>query len=297
MAATKYGDYIKSLSFQDYGPGSYKQGTKISGDYLGLDVHVEYGTYWSAGRIGEEPLGSEVHDFNEVMIFMGSDTSDLSELGSEVKVSLGEEKETHIFSCSTAIFIPKGLPHLPAEIIRMDKRILFLQISCAGEWKKTSVSSGTKPTEPVGWNSKYGHLVSHLAFARKSAWHYGPENSDDSGGSITDIDCKEFGFNMSYESIRKAPYRFGPRPERPHMHLEYDEFALFLGADTDDLNDLGAELETGMGKEIEMHRITAPTAIKLPKGFPHSPLTIFKLEKPIIFAIIRPFGIVGKTVH
>ena len=297
MVTTMYGDYIKNLTFQDYGPALYRQGTRITSDYLGLDVHVEYGAFWTAGRIGEDPLESEVHDFNEVIIFMGSDTADLSELGAEVKVSLGEEKETHIFSCSTAIFVPKGLPHLPAEIVRMDKRILYLQISCAGEWKKTSLSSEVKPTEPVGWNSKYGHLVSHLAFTRKSAWHYGPENPDDSGGSITDIDCKEFGFNMSYESIRKAPYRFGPRPERPHMHLEYDEFALFLGADTNDLSELGAELETGMGKEIERHRISTPTVIKLPKGFPHSPLSIFKLDKPFIFAIIRPFGIVGKTVH
>jgi len=295
VAETKYGSYIKSLAFQDYGPGSYRQATKITGEFLGLDVHTEFGTFWSAGKIGKEPYHSEVHDFDEVMIWMGADMTDLSELGAEVQLCLGEEKESHMITCSTAVFIPKGLPHLPANIVRMDKRILYLQISLAGEYKSTPVPSDKKPSEPVGWGSKYGHLISHLAFTRKSAWHYGPENPDDAGGSITDIDCKEFGFNMSYESIRKAPYRFGPRPDKPHVHPEYDEFALFLGTDTDDLSELGAELETGMGKEMERHVITTPTTIKLPKGFPHSPLTITKLNKPFIFAIIRPFGIIGTT--
>ena len=295
--ATKYGEYIRSLSFQDYGPDSYRQGTRVTGEYLGLDVHVEFGTYWSAGKTGKEPFQSEVHDFNEVMIWIGADMSDLSELGAEVHMCLGEEKETHVITCSTAVFVPKGLPHLPASIVRMDKRILYLQISCAGEWKATPVPSDIKPSEPVGWQSKYRHLISHLAFTRKSAWHYGPENPDDAGGSITDIDCKEFGFNMSYESIKRAPYRFGPRPDKPHVHPAYDEFALFLGMDTNDLSELGADVETGMGKEIERHPFSTPTAIKLPQGFPHSPLTVTKLYKPFIFAIVRPFGIVGTTTH
>ena len=297
MTDKKYEDYFKLLSFQDYGPGSYRQGTKISAATLGLPVHVEYGTYWAAGKQGKEPYRPEVHDFDEVMLFIGADMVDMSDLGSEVRVSLGEELETHVFTCSTAIFVPRGIPHTPANIVRMDKRFLYLQISCTEEYKSTIVESDRKPSEPAGWQAKYGHLVSHLTFKRKSAWHYGPENPDDSGGSISDIDCKEFGFNMSYESIRKAPYRFGPRPDKPHVHLEYDEFALFLGSDPDDLSVLGADIETGMGKEMERHRMTAPTAIKLPKKFPHSPLNINKLHQPFIFAIIRPYGVTGKTLH
>ena len=46
MANTKYGHYFKSLSFKDYGHGDFRQGTKITSDYLGLDVCVEFGAYW-----------------------------------------------------------------------------------------------------------------------------------------------------------------------------------------------------------------------------------------------------------
>ena len=38
-----------------------------------------------------------------------------------------------------------------------------------------------------------------------------------------------------------------------------------MGADTRDLSELGAELKTGMGKEVERHIISKPTAIKLPQ--------------------------------
>jgi uncharacterized RmlC-like cupin family protein len=292
MANTKYGHYIKSLSFNDYGHGDFRQGTKITSDYLGLDVCVEFGAYWVAGK--KEPFQSEVHDFNEVMIWMGADMADLSELGGEVEVCLGEEKETHMITSSTAVFVPKGLPHLPANIVRMDKRFLYLQISMTKEWTATPVLSDKKPTPFMGWQSKHGSHVSHVLFMRKSTWHYGPENPDDSGGSIGDIISKDFDFNMSYESIRKAPYRFGPKPDKPHTHPYYDEFALFLGTDPHDLTDLGAEVETGMGPELEWHAFNSPTLIKLPKGFPHGPLHVTKLTKPFIFAIIRPFGTPGQ---
>ena len=61
MAKTKYGEYVKSLTFKDYGPGLYRQGTKMNGAFLGYDVHMQYGTYWAAGKTGKEPAESEVH--------------------------------------------------------------------------------------------------------------------------------------------------------------------------------------------------------------------------------------------
>jgi uncharacterized RmlC-like cupin family protein len=288
MADTKHGHYIKRLSFQDYGHGDFRQGTKVNSDYLGLDVCFEFGTFWTAGK--KEPFQAEVHDFPEVLVWMGADMADLSELGGEVEMCLGEEKETQMITSSTAVFVPKGLPHLPVHITRMDKRLFLLQISMTKEYKATPVLPDKNPSPFLGWQSKYRNNVHHLAFYRKSAWHYGPDNPDDAGGSISDIISQDISFNMSYESINKAPYRFGPKPDKPHVHPYYDEFALFLGTNPSDLTDLGAEVETGMGKEMEWHAINKPSLIKLPKGFPHGPLHVTKVDRPFIFAIIRPFG-------
>jgi len=287
MAETKYGSYLKSLTFKDYGMDDFRQGTKFNADFLGVDVCVEFGTYWAAGK--KVPFQSQTSDYNEVLLFMGSDMSDPSDLGAEIEVCLGEEKEKQMVTSSTAVFVPKGLPHYPVNVVRMERRFMVLKMSMTKEWKSEPVLIDKECSPFLGWQSKYRKNISHCAFYRKSAWHYGPENPDDSGGAIADIVSKDISFNMSYESIRKYPYRFGPKPEHPHVHPNFDEFALFLGADPNDLTNLGATVVTGMGKEVEKHVFDRPTLIKLPKGFPHGPLHVLKLTQPFIFCIIRPY--------
>jgi hypothetical protein len=127
MAKKKYGKYIKKLTFKDEGPGYYRQIAKVNGNAEGVNVQIEYGTYVAAGRIGKEPYGSHVHDFDQVLLWLGTNMNDLSELGAEVELCLGkgEEKEKHIFTGTSAVAIPKGLPHLPATHNRIDKPFIF----------------------------------------------------------------------------------------------------------------------------------------------------------------------------
>jgi hypothetical protein len=65
---------------------------------------------------------------------------------------------------------------------------------------------------------------------------------------------------------------------------------LFLGTDTDDLSELGAEFEICMGKEAERHVFTKPTAVVTSPHLPHWPGGLIKLTKPIIMADIHPTG-------
>ena len=293
MVKTKYGHLIKSFSFKDNGPGSCRQGTEMNGEFLGYDLNIQYGAYWSAGRIGPDN-NAEKHDFDQVMVFMGTDTYDMGYLGAEVEFYIGKEKEIHMITTATAVAIPKGTPHLPANIGRMDDRFILMTISLAPELQATPVTVDNKPGQQAAFmRSIYRENVQHLAFTRNGPWHYGPLNQDTHEGAITDIRGKDFEFHMSYESMNKAPYRFGPIPDKPHVH-PYTEFLLFIGADCDDLSDLGAECEMYMGKEMEKHIITAPSVAIQPKGVAHCPLIVTKQDKPWIFAVLRPWGHGGK---
>ena len=292
MADTKYGQYVKAPSFKDYEQGGFRQGTIMDSEFLGFDVHIKYGAYWTAGRMGEEPYLPHVHDFDQVLFWAGTDMDDIGELGAEIELCLGEEMETHMITTTTAVAIPKGMPHFPATVNKLDKRFIFMEISIASEYKETQITTDRKPSGLVGWKSQYRKYVMPLSFARKGAWHYGALNRDDGGGYISYVRTKDvagFDFVMLYESMKKGPYRIGPDPDNPHTHPT-TQIMCFFGTDADDLSELGAEFEICLGKEEERHAFTKSSVVLTPPFLPHWPGGVVKLTKPIIMADIHPFG-------
>jgi uncharacterized RmlC-like cupin family protein len=294
MAKRKYEQYVKGLNYTDGGFGSFRQGVRMDSEFLGMDVCIEYGTYWSAGKIGKEPHTPHKHDFNQVLYWFGGNTSDMSDLGAEIELFLGEENERHMLTCSTAVGIPAGLPHLPANIVRMDRRFIFMVVSITGKYEATPLPAekGQFDNKPLaGWGAKYQSNFIRVPFIRKGAWSYGQNNPDDSGGALGVINGKDCGFDfvIMCESLQKAPYRFGPMPDKPHVHKN-PEILCFMGADTNDLSQLGGEAEIALGKEMELYRFSTPTVVIIPGGLPHCPLTITKVEKPFILTDVRPFG-------
>ena len=288
----KYGDYVKPIPFLDFGPGSFRQGAKLNKDFFGLDVDIQFGTFWDTGRINEGTEETHVHDFNQVILWMGSDLDNIGDLGAEVEYCLGEEKEKHVATTSSAVFIPRGLPHFPAEITKMDKRFIMFMVSCAAQWQASPALEGIpEPTALAGWGAKHRNKVVNASYVRKGAYHYGPLNPDDSGGYLTFLRNPnvEFEFLLLYESLKKAPYRFDPDPTRPHTHPQ-PEILFFLSTDTSDLSELGGEVEVSLGEEMEKHIVTRPTAVVVPAGLPHNPLTIKRVDRPFILADVRPFG-------
>jgi len=292
MAAMKYQQYVKSLPFKEYGPGGYRQGTVLDSEFIGMDVHVQYGAYWTATKIGKAPYVPHVHDFDQVLLFAGSDMDDIGELGAEIELCLGENLETHMITTTTAVAIPKGMPHFPATVNFLYERFFYYEISIAPQYKETVFKTNNKPTPVVGWRAETRKYVMPLSFSRKGAWHYGPLNRDDGGGYISFVVTKEragFDFVMLYESMKNAPYRIGPDPDNPHTHPT-TQVMCFLGTDPDDPTDLGADFEICLGKEEERHAFTKSTAVVTPPFLPHWPGGLLKADWPIIMADIHPFG-------
>jgi hypothetical protein len=176
----------------------------------------------------------------------------------------------------------------------MDRRFIYMEVSCGDECKETStkVTKEILDSSPVlTWNSEYRNNFINMAFVRKGPWHYGPKNRDDSGGYLTFINSNnpEFDFVIMHETITKAPYRFLPIPDKPHVHPKL-EILTFMGADPNDLSELGGEVEVSLGKEMEKHVFTKPTAVVIPGMLPHCPVTVTRVDKPLILTDIRPFG-------
>jgi hypothetical protein len=73
------------------------------------------------------------HNFDEFLAWYSGNPLDPEDFGAEVVLYLGPELEKHVFTKPTIVFIPKGFPHCPLEITRVDRPIIQIEIMLAGE--------------------------------------------------------------------------------------------------------------------------------------------------------------------
>lgn len=290
----KYDNYVRPLSFTDDGYGCLRQKVTMDSEFLGIEAIIEYGTLWAAGNIGKEPHIAHKHGFNQIHYFFSANTTDMSDLGAEIEFFIGEENEKHMINCSTAVGVPAGMPHMPVNILKMDNRIYWLTVSVTDQYEETALPAKKEKfaNQPLaGFMSKHRKQFVQVPFIRKGPWSYGELNPDDSGGHLGVINGTGTGFDfiIMCETLKKAPYRFGPIPDKPHVHKN-PEILIFMGTDLNDITQLHGEAEIALGKEMELHKITQPTAVLVPGGLPHNPLTITKVERPFIMTDVRPYG-------
>jgi hypothetical protein len=70
--------------------------------------------------------------------------------------------------------------------------------------------------------------------------------------------------------------------EAPHVH-DFDMYLHFMSYDPDDMETLDADIEIGFGDEREIHTITEPCSVFIPKGMIHCPLEFKRVGKPLLF--------------
>jgi hypothetical protein len=93
------------------------------------------------------------HDFDQILVFMGSNTSDIFEFDAEVEFCLGDEQEKHLIKSPSVIYIPKGLTHCPINFKKIGKPIIFLDITLTTAYTRKEKTgdgwSGTVKDEEV----------------------------------------------------------------------------------------------------------------------------------------------------
>ncbi|HHX75666.1 MAG TPA: hypothetical protein GX699_12245 [Firmicutes bacterium] len=127
MAQTKYGKYIvtdypadksKFEGREDF----IKPVTFIDGRFVEGAFYAESGWIYRASE-GSPPAHTH-DDYDEILMFLGSDPANPHELNGEVELWLGDEK--HLITKTAMVFVPRGLRHCPMYFRRVDKPILHL---------------------------------------------------------------------------------------------------------------------------------------------------------------------------
>jgi hypothetical protein len=128
---TKYGKYLKShpVGQSPFGPVyTFSGEDDFQSGFSMFVIAVD------RPNLMEETPHS--HDFDMYLIFCGMDPANMGDLGAEIEFYFGEEKEKHVITTPTTIYIPKGMVHCPLNFKRVDKPVLFLHATIAPRYKK-----------------------------------------------------------------------------------------------------------------------------------------------------------------
>ncbi len=85
-----------------------------------------------------------VHDWDEFLMFIGGDTTNLLNLGGEVEFSLGDDPdnmEKFVFTSPTVVHLTKGLWHCPLNFKRVDdpaRPVLFTNLMFTTDYTMTT---------------------------------------------------------------------------------------------------------------------------------------------------------------
>ena len=264
MQKKEYAHLVKPLSARKGVDGLYAEPRVwMEGkDLEGFDANFSYGFVKTPGVC--HPLkGALVHPYDEILVFAGYAGGDITRLGAEISIELGEEREEHVFDKPSLVLIPKGMPHGPVSVKRVDTPIVHYTIGLAPEYKAASLPKGAKSS-----GSKHAHLIKSLRTAvepkadgsgmgyeqivdengvlRPSERGIGPGNGDQIvwlfGPNLEGMDVN---FTWGLYSKCGKWHRGG----EAHTHPEA-EILVFVGLDPDDMNYLGAELRDGHGQGL-----------------------------------------------
>lgn len=223
--------------------------------------------------------GAHTHSCDEVLFFLGLDPSDITYLGAEVVMEMGEEQEEHVIKESSIVVVPKGLSHGPFTTLQVDKPFRGCHILLTSEYQANWLPKETKPPKTTG--NKYSRLTKPLKgkVISPAKMGVGSGNADQLVWFFSkDLEGLEINFTWGIYSGCGIWHREKGK-SIGHIH-PYDEILVFVGLDPNNLNYLGAEIEIDMGAEHERHTFSEPTVVICPKGFQHTPLITRWVDKP-----------------
>jgi hypothetical protein len=212
------------------------------------------------------------------MLYWGGNPDIPQVLGGEIEFYIGGQ--SIVFNTTTAIFIPKGIPHGPLIWNKFEfPHIEMALILGTGNREEESKKSGINMLEK-GLSKKTTKFDYEKYVVRSPMREIGnPLQKGRQNPSMT---------YMSSVQVNAARYyiEFGwiwgivEGGVGQMVHDSYEEIVLHIGGDPDNPEDLGADMEFGIGGK-PWHFNTSAVAF-IPKGVSHGPVKWHEYRKPHI---------------
>lgn len=281
MAEIKYEKYTVRKPFYETVPGVKNRQvptmTFMSEKQTGAPYYIELG--WIYGIPEPNPhIHEHVHDYDEIILHWGGDYKRPQVLGAEIEIYIGGQPIT--FNTTTGIFIPAGTPHGPLTWKKFDfPHIEMSMMLGTGDLSKAWGKSGiSKPKDTLPQKKDdfdYEQYVIRSPMRESGAeFQSGRQTPTMTYMSHTQINAAstyiEFGWiwDKVVPGISKM------------AHDNFDEIVLHIGGDPNDPEDLGADMEFGIGDEL--FQFSKSYAMWIPRGVVHGPLNWHNVRKPHI---------------
>jgi len=145
MAKSKYAKNIIDRPKENMGPpGQTAEEKKRMEEFVKFPIYVDeevvLGAYyfmaaWWKKITGQgSPAEEHDHNFDEYLVFLGTNPEDPNDLGGEVELWIGGEK--HMLKKSCAVFIPAGVKHAPIYFRKIVHPIWYCATGPTEKYKK-----------------------------------------------------------------------------------------------------------------------------------------------------------------
>jgi quercetin dioxygenase-like cupin family protein len=240
----------------------------------GCNIYIELG--WIYGLPEPNPhIFEHSHDYEEIVLHIGGNPDNLEDLGGEIEYYVGGQPLT--FDKTTAIYVPRGVKHGPVIWKKFRKPHIEMSIILGpGSIDEAWASSASKPE---GLPQKKDDIDYEKYLVREPIYMDGIRTRVGPKGPATMYMCND----LVPEADLYIDYRWLFEVPEPyifeHTH-DYEEIVMEIGSNPDNPEDLGAEMEFHIGGQPFTFSTT--TAIYIPKGIKHGPLTWNRIDRPQI---------------
>lgn len=135
MSETKYGKYFKTYQAKPEDIAHGRTGIARV-DYDTFEGCNFYYVHWNIPlpktpstdmmKVGHPP---HIHKTAEILMLIGSDPNNPTDLGAEVELQMGPEREKHVMTESTVVYIPPNMIHCPYIVKKTYKPWIFIEIN------------------------------------------------------------------------------------------------------------------------------------------------------------------------
>jgi hypothetical protein len=259
----------------------------VDGDRL-KDFFLVDGTWFWKGSTQSTVEEPHIHDFAEVMGFVGSNREDPHDLGGEITIGLGEDQEVLTKSC--LIFIPAGIKHGPIRINVIRTPIFHVIIALASQYSRKPANTTTSKTKNPMLQpyTIITETKAKFSVAASGGNEPPPPPRDPSLKSARILhledDMAKGSFYVDFVWIYEGN---GGAPAPEHVH-DWVELIAMVGADPQYPHDLGGAMSIVLGDET--HVMTKSSLVCIPQGLKHCPWKFMGIKKPTLVFTAGPSG-------